>query len=340
MRDYAKVSPKFWAGETGQQLAARGSEALLVALYLMTSPHSNMLGLYHQPVLYMAEETGMTPEGALKGLQHCIEEGFCAYDSATKMVWVYEMASYQIGSSLEPKDNRVKGIQRDYAALPNNPFLAHFFDRYAAAFHMTERREFVVKNTRFSPSLGLPFERGLEAPSKQGTGAGAGTGATLQAATAALSAAMQPTATPAPSPGPTPAPTPAPTQPPLVLDGDTKPDLPPCPVKQLVALFAMKCPELPKPRYEMWKDGPGAEAMRHRWKWLLGPEAVREDKTRYASSAAEAIDWFGRFFDTVHESDFLSGRSGSWGKCDLAWLMKRENFIKVVQGNYTNKANA
>lgn len=76
--------------------------------------------------------------------------------------------------------------------------------------------------------------------------------------------------------------------------------------------------------------------MRKRWKWLLSADAVREDGSRYATTAAEAIDWFGRFFDTVNESDFLCGRNGRGG-FDLSWLMKRDNFIKVVQGNYENK---
>jgi hypothetical protein len=171
MREYAKVSPKFWTGETGQELARRGSEALVVAIYLMTSPHSNMLGLYYQPVLYMAEETGLSPEGASKGLQGCIESNFCAYDHATKHVWVFEMASYQIASELSPKDLRVKGIQRDYAALPNVPFLGPFFDRYHAAFHLVDRRDFEVKQKGLSLVAASP----LEAPSKQGAGAGEGT---------------------------------------------------------------------------------------------------------------------------------------------------------------------
>jgi uncharacterized protein YdaU (DUF1376 family) len=113
-----------------------------------------------------------------------------------------------------------------------------------------------------------------------------------------------------------------------------------CPLKQIVGVFAAKCPTLPKPRYEMWKDSAAAEAMRQRWKWLLSADAVREDGSRYATTPAEALDWFGRFFDAAHESDFLSGRSGSWKHCDLGWLMKRENFMKVVQGNYTNKEHA
>lgn len=116
--------------------------------------------------------------------------------------------------------------------------------------------------------------------------------------------------------------------------------IPVCPTKQLAAMFALKCPGLPKPRYELWKDSAGADAMRQRWRWLLSADAVREDGSRYAENPAQAIEWFGRFFDAVHASDFLSGRSGAWKGCDLAWLMKRENFVKVIQGNYDNERKA
>lgn len=140
MRDYAKVSPQFWTGETGKAIRRRGFEGLLVAVYLMTNSRANMLGLYEQPVLFMAHETSIGVEGASKGLRVCIEEGFCSYDEATEMVWVHEMARFQIADSLKSGDNRCKAIQKEYEALPKNPFLGPFFDRYSGAFHMTNRR--------------------------------------------------------------------------------------------------------------------------------------------------------------------------------------------------------
>lgn len=141
MRDYAKVSPLFWTGETGKAIRRRGFEGLLVATYLMTNGRANMLGLYEQPVLFMAHETALGVEGASKGLQVCIEEGFCSFDAATEIVWVHEMARYQIADSLKSGDNRCKAVQREYDALPKSPFLGAFFDRYATAFHMTSRRD-------------------------------------------------------------------------------------------------------------------------------------------------------------------------------------------------------
>ena len=139
MRDYAKVEPKMWHGATMKALR-RCPEGVIVGMYLMTSPQSNMLGLFSQPVLYMAHETGLGLEGAMKGLRHCIESGFCSFDEDSEFVWVHEMARYQIASELKANDLRCKGIQKDYDGLPDNPFLAAFFDRYAAAFHLTNKR--------------------------------------------------------------------------------------------------------------------------------------------------------------------------------------------------------
>jgi hypothetical protein len=140
MRDYSKIGPKFWIGKTGKELRARGLEAQIVAMYLLTSPHANMLGLYYCPLMFIAHETGMGMEGANKGLQSCIEVGFCEYDVNTEMTWVIEMASYQIADSLAEKDLRVKGVMNEYASLPDNPYLARFYDRYGQAFLMSEKR--------------------------------------------------------------------------------------------------------------------------------------------------------------------------------------------------------
>lgn len=157
MRDYAKVEPKAWHGQTFKVLRKGPSEGLVVAFYLMTSPSSNMLGLYVQPILYMAHETGLGLEGATKGLKACIEGGFCSYDHDTEVVWVHEMASYQIGSELKASDLRCKGVQRDYDALADNPFLGPFFDKYASSFHLTSRREKQAENKGPSKPLTKPL---------------------------------------------------------------------------------------------------------------------------------------------------------------------------------------
>lgn len=118
-------------------------------------------------------------------------------------------------------------------------------------------------------------------------------------------------------------------------DGSLPPALPPpCPAGQLLDVFAKLLPELPQPRRELWDGSVGADALRQRWKWLL--TATRRDKSRYATTTEEGIEWFRLFFQNVSESNLLMGRAGKW-RADMAWLMKKENFAKVVQGNYVNQ---
>ena len=76
MRDYGKISPSFWTGKTGKAIKAGGQEAVVVAMYLMSSPHSNMIGMYYLPMMYLAHEAGLGLEGASKGLRRACEAGF------------------------------------------------------------------------------------------------------------------------------------------------------------------------------------------------------------------------------------------------------------------------
>lgn len=46
-------------------------------------------------------------------------------------------------------------------------------------------------------------------------------------------------------------------------------------------------------------------------------------------------DFFARFFAYVAKSDFLMGRGAKpWQGCCFDWLMKPENFQKIIEGNY------
>lgn len=59
-------------------------------------------------------------------------------------------------------------------------------------------------------------------------------------------------------------------------------------------------------------------------------------KARWKDSDSD-IATFEVVFNKVHESDFLSGRNGSWTGCSFDWIMKQANFIKIGEGNYDNK---
>ncbi|KHE07941.1 hypothetical protein IB70_04730 [Citrobacter braakii] len=123
-------------------------DGVVMRNYATVSPHANMLGLYYLPVLYLAHETGLGFERASKGLRRAIEAGFCSYDDDSEMVWVHEMAAYQIGTSLSAGDKRCAGVRNEYESLPENPFLSVFYDKYQHHYHLSKRRGNEVKNTR------------------------------------------------------------------------------------------------------------------------------------------------------------------------------------------------
>lgn len=141
MRDYAKVSSTFWTGDTGRTLR-RNPDAQRLAMYVMTAPTANMIGLYYLPVPTICHDVGMKTEGALKALRSLFEGGLARYDEASGWIWVVEMARYQIGDELNEKDNRVKSIQKMVDASVNCPFVKDFCDKYGPLFHVVLPRGF------------------------------------------------------------------------------------------------------------------------------------------------------------------------------------------------------
>lgn len=135
MRDYSKVIPRFWNGDTGKELRGQ-RDAQVVATYLMTCLSANMIGLYYLALPTLEHEIGITRQGASKALRRVSEVGFAYYDVPSEYVWVVEMARIQIGESLKPDDNRVKGIEKEAESHRKSPFFNDFLKRYSAVYHL------------------------------------------------------------------------------------------------------------------------------------------------------------------------------------------------------------
>lgn len=281
MRDYGKVSPRFWTGKTGKSL--RGdSETQLIALYLMTSPHANMIGVFHCPILYMAHETGMTFEGASKALRRLIEADFCLYDEDDEVVWVKEMAAHQIGERLSPNDKQCAGVRRYFEQIAQPLIKQGFFGRYRDDFHLPEPAISMEK----SKPHGSPFE----APSK-----------TLRSQEQEQEQDSKPTPSGVGVAGPEP--------------------VDPCPHQQIIDAYHEVLPNCTP--VKVWTEQ-RRKLLRQRW---------RESEKR------QRIEWWRKFFAYVGESEFLTGRShAAPGRdpfvADLEWLLKPQNFAKVIEGKY------
>jgi hypothetical protein len=170
MREYGRIAPTFWTRGTGKSL--RGDPiAMNVALYLMSAPSSNMIGLYYIPVETIALETGSPleaprkgpespPEGARKGpmgpsrgvreaLERLSQGGFCLYDHEEDFVLVHTMARRQLGleegeclkhDDPDPKkwDQRCHGVVKHMRECVSPRLLQAFWERYKDVFGLPE----------------------------------------------------------------------------------------------------------------------------------------------------------------------------------------------------------
>jgi hypothetical protein len=120
-----------------------GRDAQVLALYAITAPGSNMIGLFYLPLPIIAHETGIPFEGVKEAIRTLSEGGFLQYDEAEEVVWIPEMAKFQIGDGpLAPKDNRIKGIAHEAAPYRKSRFFNEFIKRYGRAYRLDEPQNF------------------------------------------------------------------------------------------------------------------------------------------------------------------------------------------------------
>jgi hypothetical protein len=340
MREYAKISSSFWTGKTGR--AIRGdSDAQIVALYLLTSLHANMIGVFYCPITYISHETGSPFEGAFKGLQRLIEVGFCTYDEESETVWVHEMARFQIGDALKASDNRVKDIRKRFDEIPASQIQQGFYEKYKEAFHLIE--------PTFPPVNNKPLESPSEAPPKPVAVTVAVVNQNqsnlsddkLLVASVPLTTQVESEKTETEKISTTP-----------TLEGDfpsglsersvekieappcPPPGFPTCPQQEIIALYAEVLPDLTQPR--TW-EGARQTNLTARWRWVLS-DLKRREKPHDRNAG---LDFFRRLFCHVGKSDFLMGRTkNAWDGCGLDWIVKAENFLKVIEGRYDNRVAA
>lgn len=98
-------------------------------------------------------------------------------------------------------------------------------------------------------------------------------------------------------------------------------DILPCPHQEIIALYSKNLPTLTQ--VKVWTDA-RRKLLAARW---------REDASR------QNIDWWDRFFRYIAASDFLLGKTSTW-QCDIEWILKASNFIKILEGKYENKVAA
>jgi hypothetical protein len=84
-RDFGKVRTAFWSDD---KVIAWPERLKFVALYLLTSPHTNAIGCFRVPAQYIAADTGLTVGQVNETLDALVTEGFIARCAKTSFVWL------------------------------------------------------------------------------------------------------------------------------------------------------------------------------------------------------------------------------------------------------------
>lgn len=133
------VWSRLWTGETGRAIRKAGRDAQVVAVYLLSCPSSNDIGLYYLPFPTLLHEVGMSRGDALAALHVLSDLRFAHYHAPTEIVFLPEMAKFQLGPALKAKDNRVSAVRRQAETYRKSEFFDVFWDRYEDPYHLGPR---------------------------------------------------------------------------------------------------------------------------------------------------------------------------------------------------------
>jgi len=152
MRDYGKVFSSFWQSDDTHGLSDDGK---LLAIYLLTSPHTNMLGCFRIPDGYVSEDLGWEIERVSKGFTELFHNGFATRDPESKWVVIHKFLKW---NEIE-NPNQAKAAEKIYDLITADNqvkrILSIALSEYAP---------------RFNPEKLEPFRNPSETLSKPGTG--------------------------------------------------------------------------------------------------------------------------------------------------------------------------
>ncbi len=137
---YYRVSTRFWLNP---EVRAWPDDARLLALYLLTCHHRNMVGLFHCPLAYMGNDLGWVSKRLRNAFETLVQADFARFDPDTDIVLITNALAF------DPPDNpnQVKAAVKIVGALPHTPLLAGLIesaDKHCEALAKALRKGFAT----------------------------------------------------------------------------------------------------------------------------------------------------------------------------------------------------
>lgn len=293
MRDYGKVHTTFWSSSTMRKLSEDGR---MLALYLLTSPHSTIAGVYRLPDGYVCEDLQWPSERVAKGFTELLANGFANRCETTKWVWICKHLEW---NALENPNQRKSAAKVAYS-IPTECAWKLDYMRVCGELLGIDPSQF--GNPSETVPKGLPNQKQeQEQEQEQDKEPNGSVGD-------------------ADDPGDK-----------KNSEEGAKPALPNCQTQKVVDLYHEVLPELPKAK--LLNDG-RRKAIGKTWKWVL--TSAKSDGQPRATTAAEALEWFRQYFTIARGNDFLMGRTTRTGEhanwqCDLDFLLTDRGMKHVIE---------
>jgi hypothetical protein len=91
MREYGKIHSSFW---TSQTIRGMSEDGRTLAAYVLTSPHSNMIGCFRIPPAYVAEDLGWDIGRVSEGFNELFSNDFATIDEASKWLVIHRFLKW------------------------------------------------------------------------------------------------------------------------------------------------------------------------------------------------------------------------------------------------------
>jgi hypothetical protein len=160
---YTRIKSKFW---TNEEVREWDTDTRYLALYLLTSPHNNMIGLHILPKSYICEDLQWDLSRLARSMDCLIDAGFIVYDEKYRLMLI----THYLKNNPLDNPNQAKAAAKILDDLPHSYLLLVLSEtiegdeRYIELYRQLLINGSASKESTTDKPLHKPFTEGLDEP--------------------------------------------------------------------------------------------------------------------------------------------------------------------------------
>ena len=134
MARYQKIHSQIWQDE---KFITLSQDAKYLFLYILTSPHSNSIGLYVLPKQYILADLEWDMKRLAKPFKELLDKEIILYDETVKIICIKNQLKH---NPLE-NENQTKSIAKIISTLPKSSIYSNILEQLNKRFHEPLREQ-------------------------------------------------------------------------------------------------------------------------------------------------------------------------------------------------------